>query len=186
MSDKISWYGIGHVKDAHSLTGELFVVVYSKEISWLPNLKTAKLVNPKTELETILEIERSRSHKNGFIIKAKEINDRTQAEAVKKYKFEISRDLLISEEGEGLYLTEVLGFKLYSQENEELGEIVDFSGSSYQDLAVVQAKDFQFEIPFVDDFIQEIIYEDKKVIMNIPEGLIDLAKENTKQVNQKK
>ncbi|MGZ5279811.1 MAG: ribosome maturation factor RimM, partial [Pseudobdellovibrionaceae bacterium] len=89
--------------------------------------------------------------------------------------FSIPEDLLESEEGDTIYLSEIQNFSIVNTQGEELGYISGFSSNVAQDLLIVEKKSGgQAEIPFVEDFIVKIHFEEKKIEMNLPEGIWDL------------
>jgi 16S rRNA processing protein RimM len=163
------WKNVGKIKDAHSLKGEVYVLVFSKDISWADQLEEAQ-VGEKT-----LKVARWKPYKDGLLIKFETINDRTQAENVKGQIFSISEDLLESDEGDTIYLSEIQNFHIVDAEGAVLGQVTGFSSNTMQDLLVVtKASGGVAEIPFVEDFIVEIDFDAKKIEMDLPEGIWDL------------
>ena len=91
--------------------------------------------------------------------------------------FYIPDELLISEPGETIFLGEILGFQLRGPDGQVLGEVVDFSSNGLQDLLVVKGPGGKkSDVPFVDDFIVELNFDEKFLVMDLPEGLLDLSK----------
>jgi 16S rRNA processing protein RimM len=170
------WTKIGKVKDAHSLKGDLYVLVFSKDISWLKDIDCFALAAAEKENDKkIFEIERIKAFKDGVMIKPKGIDDRTQAEALKGRLFYLPEELFESDEGDTIYLKEILGFQVLDQEQKVIGKIVEFSTNTLQDLLVVEmSSGKKVEIPFVDDFILELNFDEKTLQMDLPEGLLDL------------
>lgn len=165
---------IGKVREAHGLKGDLYVLIFSGEISWAKRLKKFTL-QAKGENETQeFTVERVKPFKKGIIVKAAEVADRTAAEALEHFEFFIAEDLLISKPGEAIYLSEIKNFKLKDPEQNILGEIVGFSSNGAQDLLVVEAKGKKVEVPFVDAFIKKIDFKHQSVVMDLPEGLFDI------------
>lgn len=167
---------VGKVREAHGLKGDLYVMVFSGETSWIKRMKSFALRAKKSDTEQIYNVERTKPFKKGFIVKAKEVADRTAAEALEQMEFFVEDELLVSQPGETIYLAEILNFKLKNPEQEVLGEIVGFSSNGVQDLLVVQAGEKKVEVPFVDAFIKKIDFKHQAVVMALPEGLFDLEK----------
>ncbi len=165
---KENTYRVGWVKDAHGLKGEIYVQLFAKQADWLNHLKVFYL-----EIESELRefnVERAKPHKIGLIIKPREINDRTQAEACKGAPCHIPQEYLKAEPGDGFYLHQILGFKVLDRER-SLGEITAFSTNGPQDLLVVQAEGKEILIPFVRPFLKQIDFDNRVVFMELPEGL---------------
>ena len=165
---------VGKIKEAHGLKGELSVLIFSQDISWLSELKNCQIQkgNETKNLEVLL----AKPFKKGFILKVKEISNRNDSEAVEGWDFLIPEELLISEPGETIYLSEILNFIALDPEGKSLGTVTDFSSNGVQDLLVLQKSDQSFaEIPFVPAFVKEIRFEKKELVLDLPEGLLDLS-----------
>ncbi|UOF01917.1 ribosome maturation factor RimM [Bdellovibrio reynosensis] len=165
---------VGKVREAHGLKGDLYVLVFSGDISWAKRMKSFGLKAKDSDEVQTYTVERTKPFKKGIIVKAAEIADRTAAEGVEHLEFFIEEDLLVSKPGETIYLSEIKNFKLKNPEQTVLGEIVGFSSNGVQDLLVVEANGKKAEVPFVDAFIKKIDFKHQAVIMDLPEGLFDL------------
>jgi 16S rRNA processing protein RimM len=69
-----------------------------------------------------------------------------------------------------------LNFQVYNFQN-LIGAIVGFSSNGPQDLIVVNYNGKDIEIPFVEAFICDLDFDHKKLMMELPEGLLDLGAE---------
>jgi 16S rRNA processing protein RimM len=167
---------VGKIKEAHGIRGDFYVLIFSGEFDWLGNLKEFQLENPATKEKKILKLKKAKPHKKGFILTAEGIPDRTEAEKYHGFNFSIPTDLLVSKPGETIYLTEIENFTVQDPNGKTLGQIIGFSTNGAQDLLVVKHEGGQADIPFVDAFLKEIKFEEKIVVMDLPEGLFDLDK----------
>lgn len=165
---------VGKIREAHGLKGDLYVLVFSGDISWAKRMKSFGLKAKDSDEIQTFTVERTKPFKKGLIVKAKEILDRTAAEGVEHMEFYIEDDLLVSKPGESIYLSEIKNFKLKNPDQKILGEIVGFSSNGVQDLLVVEMEGKTAEIPFVDAFIKKIDFKHQAVVMDLPEGLLDL------------
>ena len=165
---------VGKIQEAHGLKGELFVHLFAKQADWLPDLKEVSVgPNPETP-STIHRVARAKLHSKGLILQLEGFADRTQAETLLKQFVFIEEALLVSRKGQPIYLREILGFTV-SEQGHDIGVIEAFSSNGPQDLLVVRknASRTIVEIPFVDAFLIEIDFQAKKVLMQLPAGLID-------------
>lgn len=175
---------VGKVKEAHGLKGDLYILILSGDVSWLSKLKEFELRAKGSATDaagTKYKVERAKPFKNGFIVKAAEITDRNQSEAVEQMDFYIADDLLISKPGEGIYLSEIMNFKLKDTEQNTLGEIIGLSSNGVQDLLTVKTATGQAEVPFVDAFLKKIDFKHQYIVMDLPEGLLDLESIDAKR-----
>lgn len=166
---------VGKVKGAHGLKGDLYILIFSGDISWLPRLGVFGL-GSSDRAESLMKctVQRVKVFKDGFIVKANEINDRNQSEALKGKGFYIDDELLVSEPGETIYLTEILHFTVKLSQDEIVGPIVGFSSNGAQDLLRVEYNNKIVEIPFVQQFIKKIDFKNSSIFMNLPDGLLNL------------
>lgn len=174
--NNINTYRVGKVKDAHGIRGELYVLLFAEESFWLEDLDFFYLVSPNSEEKIKLDIQSARPHKQGLIISSSEIKDRTQAEKLKSYFFEIPEELLVSESGESIYLKEILNFKVLDQDK-EIGLVTDFSFNGAQDILLISDDQYIYEVPFVEEFVSSIDYNQMKIQMQIPEGLLEICRQ---------
>jgi 16S rRNA processing protein RimM len=170
MSDFVR---VGRVKDAHGIKGELFITLFAGEAAWLDKLESIRLVAENGEQpEKIFKVKSARIHKKGLIAKTEEIRDRNDAEALKGWFFEIPAEFLVSNKGDTIFLREIQGFKVFTKDRGEIGTIEDFATNGAQDLLVVRTLTGDYEIPFVEAFVESIDYEKAEVHLDIPEGLL--------------
>ncbi len=166
---------VGKVKDAHGLKGELNVLLFAKEAAWLKKLQTIRIKRSENSTDvTVLTLKSARLHKGALLLLTNELADRTEAEKYKGFFFEIPESFLVSESGEEIYLNEVAGFQVKALKQNLVANIVGFSSNGAQDLLVVEipGQKVQFEIPFVQDFIKVIDYDNKSIEMVLPDGLL--------------
>lgn len=171
---------IGKIKDAHGLRGELYVLVFSGDISWLDDIEQIALSSETQKLTlTSLTIVSTKPYKDGFILKSKEISDRTQAESIRGALVSIDEDYLVAEEGETIYLSEIESFEVFV-DDKCIGKIVGFSSNGAQDILEVEPSEINegsskvYEIPFVDAFVKEIDHDAQKIYLTLPEGLLEI------------
>lgn len=67
-----------------------------------------------------------------------------------------------------------VGFLLIDQQVGELGIISEVDQTTENALFVIQKQDDELLIPVGDDYIVEIDHDNKKIVVSLPEGLLDL------------
>jgi 16S rRNA processing protein RimM len=162
---------IGKIKQAHGLRGEVYVLVFSKDISWIKKLKTISIF--KNEKSQTLAVLKAKPFKDGLILQLDQIVDRNQSEAIEGAEVWIDQSIFVSKTNETPYLLEIEGFSVNDKSLGDIGKVTGFSYNGNQDLLVVSGKSI-FEIPFVDQFVSKIDFENKTINMDLPEGLIDI------------
>lgn len=168
---------IGKIMDAHGIRGEIGVVVGSGDVSWINDAEV--LYIPRKNIFEEHKIKKIRAHKKGFICHLENFDDRNKAEEYKGREVWVSKDLFVSEDGEALFLSEILGFEIEDVRLGALGKISNFSSNGKQDLLVIEREDLiELEIPFVKEFVESIDFQNKKIKMNLPEGLLQINDED--------
>ncbi len=163
---------IGKIMDAHGIRGEIGVVVDSGDVSWIDDAEVLYILRKNIFEEH--KIKKIRAHKKGFICLLEDFLDRNKAEEYKGREVWVDEDIFVSEDGDSLYLSEILHFEVIDSQLGPLGKIDAFSSNGIQDLLVITQADKEIEIPFVKEFVIDIDFENKKIEMELPEGLLQI------------
>lgn len=165
---------VGKVMDAHGIRGDLYCLVFSGDVSWLSDLEEIHFKAPFTSTMQTHQIKRAKEYKKGFIVTLQDISDRNQAELLKGAELWVPADLFVSEDGDSIYLKEILDFNLSDESLGLIGPVTSFSSNNAQDLLLVSYKNETIEIPFVKDFIVKIDFDQKTILTKLPEGLLEI------------
>ena len=166
---------VGKIIDAHALKGEVYLLSFAKDISWLEKginlvLESPKLGNqPRDYL-----VNTFRPFKDGALIKFNGVDNRNQSEDIKGSIVFAHGDSFVSEPGEAIFLREVLNFEVRGENGASLGKVTSFNSNGQQDLLVISKDDHTYEVPFVDEFLVEILFEQSVVVMDFPLDLMDI------------
>lgn len=165
---------VGKVMDAHGIRGDLYCLVFSGDVSWIGGLETLTLKKAAAEAENFT-IERIKPFKKGFIVTLEGFADRNRAELFKSAEVWVSDEYFVAEEGEALFLREILGFRvLLGADGAEFGHIHSFSSNGAQDLLVIEKDGRKYEIPFVEDFVLNLDHGAREIRLSLPEGLLEI------------
>jgi 16S rRNA processing protein RimM len=174
------------VTEAKGLRGEVKVFFFAGSADPIKNQKFILLSEPESKPEanvggTTFEIERwaPTNSPSKVNIKFKNINDRNSAEALKGLELYISSEAFVSEPGEKIYLGELEGFHVMHGASKDssavIGLVTGFSSNGPQDILILNNKEGgEILIPLVKEFILEIDFKQKKIFMNLPEGLLSV------------
>ena len=176
MSD--SWLKIGKVKGAHGIKGELYILVFSGQMDWLPDIEFISLkaqelqVEPQVKLP-VLDV---RPHKKGFIFKTQEITNRTDAEKFVGWELFLPTSFFTTQpEEDHFFLREIEGFRVTDKRLGPVGQVVGFVSHSAQDLIRLKSDEGEFLVPLVKAFILNVDRSQKVLSMDLPEGLLDIS-----------
>lgn len=173
---------VGKIRKPQGLKGELELLSFSGDYTWLENAEILILApNPQSPVPTpvlkepLFNLTSYRVGGKSVYVKLEGITSRTLADPLAHYLVAIPETELEAESGEVVYLRELLGFTVSDEVLGEVGTVSAFSSNEAQDLLVVENKDKEtFDIPFVEDFIVELNYDEKRILMSLPEGLLDI------------
>ncbi len=158
----------GWVKDAHGLKGHLYIQVYSEGLDWSDAFNKLHLFNSRTGEQISFPVKEFSPFKDGFRVLVDGLIDRTAAEPYKGYHFLIPEDWLEADEGEQVFLAQLKGFEVLDK-GQVIGVVEGFATNTVQDLLVVG----DALIPLIDEFLIEIDYDKKQILMKLPPGLIE-------------
>lgn len=169
---------VGRIHSTQGLRGEVFVIFSADPEHWLDDAELLYAARTEeSKPHRVLEIVRYRPHSKqgfeGFAILFKDVNDKNASDLLAKNWLFADADLFVSEAGENVFLSELQDFMVIDKVRGEVGPIVDFSSNGVQDLIVVQRGAETYEVPLVKNFIEKVDFENQKIYMDIPEGLLE-------------
>ena len=77
-------------------------------------------------------------------------------------------------EGTSFYYHEIIGFTIYDQTNTEIGIIKAVNDSAAQAYFEVDVDGKEILIPMIDQWILEVDRENKAILVEIPDGLLEI------------
>ena len=157
---------IGDIVNTHGIKGELRILSdfkYKDKIF----IHDFKLYVGRTK--DLLTIDTYRKHKEYDMVKFYEVEDINDAIAYKGDKVYINRnDIKI----DGYFDEDLIDLNVYSNDK-FIGKVEKIIKNISQDIIVVKNEDKKHLIPYVDEFIKKIDLKNKKIEINLIEGLID-------------
>jgi len=124
-------------------------------------------------------IESCSLHKNDFLrIRFEDVASEEEADKLLGCALYLPLSALPKLEGNKFYFHEVIGFDVEDTRLGIIGKIVSINDSSAQPLFEIEHNGIEILVPMIDDFIVAIDRANKKVVLNTPEGLVDLYLNN--------
>jgi 16S rRNA processing protein RimM len=158
---------VGRVAGAFGVKGELRTTSFTAEPLALVDYKT--LV--REDGSPGLTLTSGRAAKGGVVVRAKEVETREQAEALRGLKLFISRDRLPEPEEDEFYVTDLVGLALRSPDGEALGTIRSVQDFGAGDLLEVEPPEggATWYLPFTREAVPEVRIADGVVVAVKPE-----------------
>jgi len=170
---KKNCYQLGFVFKTHGIKGELNCITDSQLSEKL--IKTWESIF--LEIEGILVpffIEQINiKSENNIIIKLEDIEDETCAKRYLKLPFFIAKNKM-PDVDEEIELSSLIGYTMVDSKQKKIGEIIDIIEYPSQWMFSVNYNNKEILIPAQEEFIEELDEENSKIIISLPEGLLDL------------
>jgi len=161
---------VGRIGRAHGVLGEATIDVQTDD----PDLRFK--VGSKLTLDSgqELTIKSSRWHNQILLLGFEGVNDRNQIESLRDQLISSQVDLSALAPGEYHY-QQLIGCQVYLQNNDLVGQVSEVVKLPGQDLLSVDKNGSQVMIPMVKKIIISIDVLEKKIVVNPPEGLLDVT-----------
>ncbi|WP_333694277.1 ribosome maturation factor RimM [Flavobacterium sp.] len=164
---------LGKIAKKFSFKGELLVYLDTDEPELYENMESVFVEINKNLVPFF--IENSALHKNDFLrVKFEDIDNEEQADEVLGCELYLPLSFLPKLEGNQFYYHEVIGFEIEDKRLGIVGTIVSVNDSTAQPLFEVMNNGIEMLIPMIDAFLIEVDRTHKKVVMDLPEGLVEM------------
>jgi 16S rRNA processing protein RimM len=173
MFEKDKWILIGKVTGTHGIRGQLRIASFSGEPESIIPHRTLYFQRPAEELESF-EVAGSSVHGKKVLVSLKSLDD------INKLEFLVGSDIYVERkqlpdlaDGE-YYWCDLIGLKVFTVKGEYIGEVSDIMATGSNDIYVVRNEGKEFLIPAIEDVVVKIDLDESEVIIDPPEGLLDL------------
>ncbi|WP_142784169.1 ribosome maturation factor RimM [Changchengzhania lutea] len=164
---------LGKIVKKYSFKGEVLAKLDTDEPDLYENLD-AIFLELRNNLVPFFIVE-SQLHKSELLrIRFEDVDTEADADAIMKSGLYLPLDLLPKLEGNKFYFHEVIGLTMMDVNYGTVGIIKGINDSTAQSLFEVEHDGKEILIPMNDEFIVKIDRENKTVIVETPEGLIEL------------
>lgn len=158
---------VGRVAGAFGVRGEVRITSFTAEPAALLDYRDLK----REDGTPALTLVSGREAKGGVVARAKEIETREQAEALRGLKLYIPRDVLPEPEEDEFYVTDLIGLSVETPDGEPLGAIRSVQDFGAGDLLEVQPPEggATWYLPFTREAVPEVRIAEGKVVGVRPE-----------------
>ncbi|WP_242084161.1 ribosome maturation factor RimM [Aestuariivivens sediminis] len=171
--NKEDCFYLGKIVKKYSFKGEVLAKLDTDQPEVYEHLETIFL-----ELRNNLVpffVEYAQLHKSELLrIKFEDVDTEADADSIMKSNLFLPLDLLPKLEGNTFYFHEVIGFTVMDKNYGHVGMIKSINDSSAQALFEIESNGKQILIPMNDEFILKVDRNTKTILVETPEGLIDL------------
>jgi len=164
---------LGKIVKKYSFKGELLIKLDTDEPNLYENLDSV-FIDLKGSLVPFF-IESSQLHKSELLrIKFEEVDNEQDANSLLKHKLYLPLKFLPKLEDDKFYFHEIIGFTVEDVNYGIVGTIKGINDSTAQDLFEIDKNGIEILIPMNDHFIKKVDKKNKVILVETPDGLIDL------------
>lgn len=172
---------VARIGKPHSLKGEVTVQLHTDEplTRFVPGATFATQAEPGTGVPRTLTLTTARLHNGTWLLGFVEIPDRTGAESLRGTRLLVDNEAETESEpdepGDAWYEDELTGLSVVRRDGTRVGEVSGLDLGPSQDLLVVTLDGGGTAyLPFVGAIVPEVDIEGGRVVIDPPEGLLEL------------
>jgi len=167
---KQEYFEIGQIVNHFGIKGMVKVNPFTDDIMQFERLKTV-LIEKNGELIDV-EILEVKYAKNQVLLKLKNIESIDDAEKYRNCYIKIPRKSARKLPENTYFIADLIGLKVYSDDEKLLGNVEDIYNSGASDIYVIKSEDGkQLLLPAIKEVIKEINLEEERIIVHLIEGL---------------
>ncbi len=163
---------VGQLVNTHGVKGELKATAQTDDPQRFKQLKWVYIdKNGSLEKHNISGV---KFFKQFVIIKFEGIDSIEEAEKLKGFYIKVDRANAVKLPKNSFFITDIIGLKVYDENNQLLGELRDVIQTGSNDVYVVRDSDSkEILIPALKSVVKEISIEEGKISVILPKGLLD-------------
>ncbi len=164
---------VGRIVRKHSFKGEVVIKLDTDEPEMYQEMESI-FVDLGNNLIPFF-IKKSSLHKgNQLRVRFEGIESEQDADAILKSGIYLPLDLLPKLTGNKFYFHEVIGFAIVDKNYGNVGVLESINDKAAQPLFEIKNGEREIFIPMIDAFIKKIDRENKQILVETPEGLIEM------------
>jgi len=164
---------LGKIVRKHSFKGEVVVKLDTDEPELYQNLESVFIALGNNLVPFFIE-ESLLQKGNQLRIRFEDVANEDDADAIMGSELYLPLEFLPKLKGNKFYFHEIIGFDIEDVNYGYVGVVKGVNDSSAQPLFEINSNGVDVFIPMIDNFIKKVDRENNKIIVETPEGLIDL------------
>lgn len=163
----IDFIKVGKIVNTHGIKGELKILPLTDDMTRFEDLEYVYVEKQKIEIEDVWY------KKNFVMLKFKGFDNINDVLCFKGKYVYVDKENAIELPEDTYFIFQIIGLNVYLKNGKFLGEIKDVIQTGSNDVYVVKNDNREYLIPAIKEVIKEINLDDKKVIINPLEGMIE-------------
>lgn len=166
----LEYLSIGQIVNTQGIKGEVKVFPLTNDASRFDKLKEI-YIESKDELIKY-QVESTKHLKNTVILKLKGIDTMNDSEKLRNLYIKVGREDAVRLPKDSFFICDIIESEVFDIHGELLGKLVDILQLGCNDVYVVKDEKKEILIPALKTIVKEINLQNKKIIVDLPEGLI--------------
>ena len=166
----LEYLSIGQIVNTHGIRGEVKVYPLTDDASRFDKLKEV-YIEAKNEM-TKYQVESAKHLKNTVILKLKGVDTMNDAEKLRQLYIKVGRWDAVRLPKDTFFICDIVDSEVFDIHGELLGKLHDVLQTGSNDVYVVKNDTKEILIPALKTVVKEINLQNKKIIVDLPEGLI--------------
>ena len=166
----LQYLSIGQIVNVHGFKGEVKVYPLTNDMSRFKKL-TEVYVEENNELVKY-EIEALKFLSTTIAIKFKGIDTEEAANKLRNFYIKVDRKSAVKLPKDSYFICDLIDLEVYDEKGLLLGTIKDVLQTGSNDVYIVKTRGDDILIPALKQVVKEIDIKNKKIVVELPEGLI--------------
>jgi 16S rRNA processing protein RimM len=166
----LEYLSIGQIVNTQGVKGEVKVFPLTNDPKRFDKLKEV-FIESKDDLVKY-QVESSKHLKNTVILKLKGVDTMNDAEKLRDLYVKVGRWDAVRLSKDSFFICDIVESEVFDIHGVLLGKLVDVMQTGANDVYVVKDDKREILIPALKTVVKEINLQNKKIIVDLPEGLI--------------
>ncbi|TAF67524.1 MAG: 16S rRNA processing protein RimM [Cytophagales bacterium] len=180
-------FELGHISRSVGLKGDLVIFLDVDDPTYYKKLQTI-LVENQPNVLIPYTVERIKIQGEYAHVHLQDIASQEQARALASKKIYLPLHMLPDIGEDNFYHHQVIGYTVFDEEKGALGTVKAIYETGFQDILAMEYQSKEILIPLIAQVFKKVNHNEKKLFVNLPEGLIEvyLEEEQEKEPKNKK
>ena len=165
---------LGYITGTHGLSGDLHAVLDTDRPESYKDMESVYVLQKGTNTLVPFFVSRLNIKGEKATIRFDEVDTRDRAKSMVGGQLFLPLDQLPKLEGGGFYYHELIHWKVKDQKRGDIGIVKSLNEQSPQPLLVLDYQGKEILVPFSDGIIVEVHKQRQEIIVNLPEGLLEI------------
>lgn len=166
----LEYLSIGQIINTHGFRGEVKVYPLTDDISRFEKLKEVYLEENDGLMK--YKVESVKLLSSTVAVKLKGIDSEEAADKLRGFYVKVDRKSAVKLPKDTYFICDLIDLEVYDEKGLLIGTVKDVLQTGSNDVYVVQSSGKDILIPALKDIVKKIDLENKKILVEMPEGLI--------------